>query len=113
MWSPAMSPATLSYLTFGGLLVVVLATWVGLTYLLRRTLTPRVFISYRRDDTGQFAEQLGADLANRFGPGRVFLDRSTIPYGEPWSSVLAGWLDISNVVVALVGERWDGGKAPD
>lgn len=87
--------------------------WAAVLYLLWRALTPRVFISYRRDDTGPTADRLWVDLTDRYGEGKAFLDKEDIPYNEPWSSVLVGWLGISNVVVALVGHKWDGGLGPD
>ena len=110
LWAAAIA-GQYGYLAL--LLVLVAGLWAAVLYLLGRALTPRVFISYRRTDTGETADRLWADLTAKYGDGKVFLDKQDIPYGEPWDRTLAGWLGISNVVVALVGHEWDGGPGDE
>src|SRR5579883_2115568 len=110
LWAAAIA-GQYGYLAL--LLVLVAGLWAAVLYLLGRALTPRVFISYRRTDTGETADRLWADLTAKYGDGKVLLDKQDIPYGEPWDRTLAGWLGISNVVVALVGHEWDGGPGDE
>ena len=42
---------------------------------------PRIFISYRRQDTPGYAGRLSDDLRDRFGPDQVFMDIDTLRPG--------------------------------
>lgn len=70
---------------------------------------PNVFISYRRDDTGNVARRLGRKLKQDLGLDDVFLDTEDIWGGDDWHSTLAQRLHASRAVVALIGDRWAGG----
>ncbi len=93
--------------------LMLAAVWGVLGFLLRRALNPRIFISYRRGDTWNMANRLCVDLKDRYGETNVFLDTQDIPYGQPYPGVLAGWLSNSNVIVSLVGPKWDGEEGPE
>ena len=67
-----------------------------------------VFVNYRRDDTGPAARALAAALRLRIGPGRVFLDNSSIPLGEAFSAVIEDAVRSSAVLAVLIGPGWDG-----
>jgi hypothetical protein len=68
---------------------------------------PGVFVNYRRDDTGPAASALATALRLRIGPGRVFLDNSSIPLGEAFSAVIEDAVRSSAVLAALIGPGWD------
>src|SRR5215510_8656253 len=60
----------------------------------------RVFISYSRKDSAEFADELlaGLEVAG-FAP---FLDRHDIAPGEPWESRLGGLIEQSDTVVFVI-----------
>src|SRR5438445_2575304 len=96
-----------AYLAVGVVTLLLAVAWYASHFLLSRVLTPRVFLSYRRQDTWAMANRLCVDLKDRYGEANVFMDTQDIPYGEEYPGVLAGWLGASNVIVALVGPQWD------
>jgi hypothetical protein len=62
--------------------------------------TLKVFISYSRRDSSEFAEELlaGLELAG-FAP---FLDRHDIAPGEPWEERLSGLIQQADTVVYVI-----------
>ena len=66
----------------------------------------RIFLSYRRADTQDIAEQLYELLSQHFGATNVFLDRADIEHGERWFDEIERQVDKADVVVALIGSRW-------
>jgi len=67
---------------------------------------PRIFISYRRDDTAGHAGRLHADLVAHFGADRVFMDTETIEPGADFTERLRREIESSDVLIALIGKRW-------
>ena len=68
--------------------------------------TPRIFISYRRDDAAGEAGRLADHLSRRFGAGAVFLDIETIDPGTDFVSVLQATLQQTAAVLVIIGTRW-------
>ncbi len=68
--------------------------------------TPRIFISYRRDDAAGEAGRLADHLSRRFGAGAVFLDIETIDPGTDFVSVLQTTLQQTAAVLVVIGTRW-------
>ena len=71
----------------------------------------KVFISYSRKDSAEFADELlaGLEVAG-FAP---FLDRHDIVPGEPWEARLGGLIEQSDTVVFVVAGwllRWTAGR---
>ena len=100
----------LIYSAAGMLAFVLFAIWFVIRKLLIRVYQPKIFISYRRTDqksTG-VPERLYEDLCGRYGPDNVFKDTHDIQAGERYPDVLSGWLAISDVIVAVIGENWAG-----
>jgi hypothetical protein len=64
------------------------------------------FISYRRSDTRPWAGRLHADLVQRFGSSRVFMDVDGIPRGGDLDQILKGKLASCDALVALIGPQW-------
>jgi hypothetical protein len=67
---------------------------------------PRIFISYRRDDSLIHARLLHNELAARCGAAQVFMDVDDIDYGDDFKRVIDAHLDTADVVVAVIGPRW-------
>ena len=69
---------------------------------------PRIFISYRRDDSGYAASIVRNQLEGEFGVGSVFMDIDNIPLGVDFRTHLADAVATCDVLVALIGETWAG-----
>ena len=67
---------------------------------------PKIFISYRRDDSAVHAQSLTAERVTAFGAGQVFFDVKAIHYGEPFAPEIERNLKDSDVVVAVIGPLW-------
>ena len=67
---------------------------------------PSFFISYRRDDTGAEAGRLRDSLIERLGPDTVFFDLEIEP-GEDYQQALDRALASCDVLLALIGPRWE------
>jgi len=72
------------------------------------TPAPQVFISYRRDDGAGYARAVAAELSNRFGPGRVFMDVDDIAAGQGFADVIQRAVAGASVLLVLMGRRWRG-----
>lgn len=66
----------------------------------------RIFISYRRLDSGPVARRLAEALAMTFGEESVFLDTDSIRMGDQWTEVIQSSLNDSTVLVLVVGTQW-------
>jgi hypothetical protein len=71
---------------------------------------PKIFISYRRVDTGPEAGRLRTDLVHHFGEQQIFRDKENIPPGVDWREEVRTALSGDTVVLALIGETWTTGK---
>ena len=72
----------------------------------RTARTPRVFVSYRRDDAAPYAGRLYDALAGRFGDDNVFMDLDTIELGTDYTEAIDRAIAASDAVIALVGRGW-------
>lgn len=70
------------------------------------TRTPRIFISYRRADSGPTARRLAETLAAALGEERVFLDTDAIRMGQNWPAVINSTLESSTVLIPVIGPQW-------
>jgi hypothetical protein len=68
-----------------------------------------VFVSYRRSDTGEFAQFLYGRLRDRLS-ARVFLDTKTLIGGKLFSPEITKALDECSVFLALIGPNWNIGN---
>src|ERR1700737_4947389 len=71
-----------------------------------RTTSPRIFISYRRDDSAGHAGHLYADLVAHFGADNVFMDTETIEPGADFTVELSREIESSDVLIAVIGKQW-------
>ena len=73
----------------------------------------KVFISYRRDDTGHAAARLYDAVAARLGEDQVFMDLDTIALGDDFVEDIDQALGECAVMLALIGPRWLSITNPD
>lgn len=68
--------------------------------------SPRIFISYRREDSQYLVRQIAPWLRRRYGRDSVFLDVDSIDIGEDFAERIDREVRDSDVVLALVGPTW-------
>ena len=66
----------------------------------------RIFISYRRDDSGGWAGRLYDRLSQYFGRDHVFMDIDTIEPGLDFAEVIEQAVGSCDALVALIGKQW-------
>jgi hypothetical protein len=69
---------------------------------------PKVFISYRRDDSIGLAGRIYDRLAAHFGPDSVFMDVNAIPLGVDFRQYVPDAVNQCDVLLAVIGESWLG-----
>jgi Flp pilus assembly protein TadD len=67
---------------------------------------PRIFISYRRDDTQADAGRLFETLAANFGEHEIFRDVDNILVGEDFADAIDTAISAAVVVIVLIGPDW-------
>jgi hypothetical protein len=67
---------------------------------------PRIFISYRREDSGEASGRLGDGLKACLGKGNVFMDVDNIPVGVDFRQHLEQAVSRCDVLLAVIGEGW-------
>lgn len=67
---------------------------------------PRVFISYRRQDSADVVRKLYDSLEDRFGAQNVVLDIDSIPYGVDFREHIKARIRECDVLLAIIGEQW-------
>ena len=68
--------------------------------------SPRIFISYRREDSAGDAGRLADHLNRRFGSASVFLDIETIDPGTDFERALTSSLQETAAMLVVIGPRW-------
>jgi hypothetical protein len=71
----------------------------------------QVFISYRRADAGELADEIAVAIRSVFGRESVFIDTADIPAGSPWTEVLDQRLEGMAALVCVIGRDWIGAAA--
>ncbi len=66
----------------------------------------KVFVSYRRQDSGTAARRIAAEITARYGEGCVFIDTDSIRVGSRWAEDIKNALQESTVLVAVIGPKW-------
>jgi hypothetical protein len=67
---------------------------------------PRIFLSYRREDSTGYTRLLYEELVKHFGSGSVFLDVTQIRLGEDFSEVIAEAVGSCQALIAIIGKAW-------
>src|SRR5581483_11215853 len=68
---------------------------------------PRIFISYRRDDSRDYAGRIYNWLSTRVGHGAVFMDVEGIEPGDDYVKTIDREIRRSSLVLAIIGGRWN------
>lgn len=66
----------------------------------------KIFISYRRDDTGDVVAELSDRLAAAFGHHSVFHDRDAVGAGAAFEGSMMGGTFTADVILIAIGPRW-------
>lgn len=66
----------------------------------------RIFLSYRREDSGGWAGRLYDRLSQHFGDEHVFMDVDTIELGLDLVEVIQQAVRSCDVLLALIGRQW-------
>jgi formylglycine-generating enzyme required for sulfatase activity len=66
----------------------------------------RIFISYRRDDTGGYSLLVFDRLARYFGRDHVFMDIDTIEPGADFVRAIENAVGACDALIALIGKQW-------
>jgi len=66
----------------------------------------RIFLNYRREDTGWAAGRLFDRLSHRFGKDQVFKDIDSIRLGDDFVDAITSAVGSCDVLLALIGDRW-------
>ena len=66
---------------------------------------PRIFISYRREDSEGHTGWLFDTLVSRFGDEQVFMDIDAIPLGVDFTRVITEAVASCDVMIAVIGSR--------
>jgi hypothetical protein len=65
-----------------------------------------IFLSYRRDDSGEMTDRIRERLVQHFGPKTVFRDLESIALGRNFQEVIDGALAQCQVALAVIGPQW-------
>jgi len=66
----------------------------------------KIFISYRREDSGHVVSPLCEHLENAFGHASVFYDQSSVSLGGDFRGSVVGSIVMSEVILAVIGPSW-------
>ncbi len=69
---------------------------------------PRIFISYRRNDSASNAGRIYDRLESHFGQGQVFMDVDTIQPGLDFVDVVQEAVGSCDAFIAVIGKEWLG-----
>jgi len=78
----------------------------GLEDLLKGLSKPRIFISYRRDDSADTTDVIYDRLAQKFGAERVIRDIENIPRGVDFRQYLRHVILMCAVQLVIIGKDW-------
>jgi formylglycine-generating enzyme required for sulfatase activity len=67
---------------------------------------PKIFISYRREDSEHIAGRIHDRLISHFGRDAIFMDIDNIPFGVDFRKHLAEAVSQCDVLLAVIGDSW-------
>lgn len=68
--------------------------------------TPKIFISYRQNDTSWACTRLYEHLAMIYGRASVFLDNESIPTASNYEEVIPARAKAADIMLVVMGEHW-------
>jgi eukaryotic-like serine/threonine-protein kinase len=76
---------------------------------------PKIFVSYRRQDSADVTSRLNDRLGAQFGRDSIFLDIDSIPFSVDFRKRLNEGIQQCDVLLAIIGDHWltssfDGGS---
>jgi formylglycine-generating enzyme required for sulfatase activity len=74
---------------------------------------PKIFLSYRREDSAFQTTAIHEKLVDAFGGARVFMDVDNIPAGRDFRTHLQMAIAQCDVFLAVIGEHWLDACGPD
>ncbi len=74
--------------------------------LLKLISRPKIFISYRPEDSGELCDQIYSRLITRFGAGIVVRDIDNIPLGIDFRDYLGNIMRQCAVALIIIGKEW-------
>lgn len=66
----------------------------------------KIYVSYRRDDSGDASGRIYDRLEPKYGREEVFKDVDAIPFGVDFRRVLTDEVDKCDVVLVVIGRQW-------
>ena len=72
---------------------------------------PKIFLSYRREDSADIVGRVYDRLESDFGRGQVFLDIDKIPRGIDFRKHITESITACDVLLAVIGKLWLGKSA--
>jgi pterin-4a-carbinolamine dehydratase len=66
----------------------------------------KVFISYRRQDSGTAARRIAAEFGAKYGEQNIFIDTDSIRVGANWARAIDKALAEAAVVLVVIGPKW-------
>jgi hypothetical protein len=67
---------------------------------------PKIFISYRRDDSQYVTDSIYDHMIRYFGKDDVFLDVGSIPFGADFREYLRNQISAHDVILVVIGTEW-------
>src|SRR5688572_24515253 len=67
---------------------------------------PKIFVSYRREDSEAVTGRIHDRLSSHFGKESVYIDVDTIPLGADFRSHLQQAVERCDIFLAIIGESW-------
>ncbi len=106
--TPAATTRSLWLQVTGGLagIVALLSSVLAVRRVRRRR--PRVFLSYRRQDSAAICGRIYDRLADRWGTDHIFRDVDSIAPGQAFADRIAETIRACDVLIAIIGPRWAG-----
>ena len=76
-------------------------------------MNPRVFLSYRREDSAAYAGRIEDRLRRTLGRNQLFMDVDNIPLGVNFAKVLQDEIAKCEVLLVVIGRNWLGAREDD
>jgi len=67
---------------------------------------PKLFLSYRRNDTQHLAGRMFDRLVTQFGESDLFFDVDTIPYGVNFREHIRTFISDCDIMIVVIGPNW-------
>jgi hypothetical protein len=76
-------------------------------------MNPRVFVSYRREDSAAYAGRIEDRLRRALGRNRLFMDVDNVALGVNFAKLLQDEIARSDVLLVVIGRNWLGACGDD